>query len=89
MAEIGPMIRWRVDVVVWIIAGLKSDVPLDVFGLNEKQFGLTEVTGVNAASSRAPGMKLHEVGEVWVAGMFAGHEPTSSKVGHGRRLMVN
>ena len=55
MAEIGPMIRWRVDVVVWIIAGLKSDVPLDVFGLNEKQFGLTEVTGVNATSSRAPG----------------------------------
>jgi len=45
------MTRWRVDVVVWVIVGLKSHVPLDIFGLNEKQFGATEVTSVNIMRS--------------------------------------
>jgi len=86
-AESGPIIHWRVDVVVWIIVGLKSHVPLDILGLNEKQFGPTEVTRVNVVSSRVPVMKLHEVSEVSVVGMFVGHEPTSSGVGHGHRWM--
>jgi len=86
------MSHWRVDVAVWIIVGLKSHVsldPLDVFGLNEKQFGPTEVTRVNAMRSRAPVVELHEVGEVWVACMFVRHEPTSIGVGHGGSINSN
>jgi len=82
--ELGPMIRWRVDVVVWVIVSLQSHVPLNIFSLNEKQFGLTEVTRVNIVRSRVPVMELHEVGEVWVARVFVGHEPTGSGVGHGQ-----
>jgi len=83
-AEDGPMIGWRVDVAVWIIVGLKSHVVLNVFWLNEKQFGPTEVMRVNVVRSRAPVKKLHEMGKVWMAGVLVGHEPTGSNVGHGR-----
>jgi len=81
------MIRWRVDVVVWIIVGLKSHVALDIFGLNEKQFGPTEVTRVNITRSRMPVMKLHEMSKMGMVRVLVRHEPTSSGVGHGRRWM--
>ena len=65
-AERGPVKSVRVHVVVWIIVGLQSHVPLDVFWLNEKQFGATEVTGVNTIRSRAPVEEFHEVGKMWM-----------------------
>jgi len=78
------MTGWRVDVAVWIIVGLKSHVALNVFWLNEKQFGPTEVMHVNVVRSIAPVKKLLEMGNAWMASVLVGHEPTGSGVCHGR-----
>jgi len=83
------MTRWRVDVVVWVIAGLKSHVALNIFRLNEKQFGPTEVTCVNVIRSRVPVMELHEMGKMWMVGMLARHEPTRVGVRHGGLINSN
>jgi len=68
--ELGLMIRWRVDVAVRVIVGLKSHAALNIFRLNEKQFGPTKVTLVNVVRSRAPVMKLHEMSKMWMVGVL-------------------
>jgi len=83
------MTRWRVDVVVWVIVGLKSHVALNIFWLNEKQFGPTEVTRVNITRSRVPVMELHEMGKMWMVGMLVRHEPTRIGVRHGGLINSN